>query len=147
MRLPLIPAVFILLLITLSSPLTSHGRSLDDQTITPYARTLLEQINNYRTYRGLSPLRFDAHLNNLALKHSFDMFHQKRMGHSGFSDRFRRAGSRMCVENVGWNYSTPLKQFDAWRHSSGHDENMLNGEVRYAGIAEIGKYVTFFACR
>ena len=75
------------------------------------------------------------------------MFQQKRMSHRNFDERFERSGSRLCVENVGWNYSNPLKQFDAWRHSSGHDENMLKDGVSKAGIAEIGKYVTFFACK
>ncbi|MGD9947044.1 MAG: CAP domain-containing protein [Desulfobulbus sp.] len=127
-------------------PHTANSRSQNNQITLPYAANLLELINNYRAYYNLAPLRFDDRLNQLARKHSFDMFHQKRMSHNGFNDRFRRAERRLCVENVGWNYSTPLKQFDAWRHSRGHDENMLNEDVRYVGIAEVGKYVTFFAC-
>ncbi|MDD2464233.1 MAG: CAP domain-containing protein [Desulfobulbus sp.] len=146
MRLLLMPIAVLLLLASLLQPVTAHSRAQDDQSLSPYAATLLEQVNNYRRYSNLAPLRADARLNQLARTHSFEMFRQKRMGHSGFNDRFRRSGSRMCVENVGWNYSTPLKQFDAWRHSRGHDENMLNEDIRYAGIAEIGKYVTFFAC-
>lgn len=123
------------------------ARAMEDDGSTLYARTLLEQINNYRQVNGLPPLRFDAGLTRLAKNHSFAMFQQKRMSHRNFDERFERSGSRLCVENVGWNYSNPLKQFDAWRHSSGHDENMLKDGVSKAGIAEIGKYVTFFACK
>ena len=123
------------------------ARAMEDDGSTLYARTLLEQINNYRQVNGLAPLRFDAGLTSLAKTHSFAMFQQKRMSHRNFDERFERSGSRLCVENVGWNYSNPLKQFDGWRHSSGHDENMLKDGVAKAGIAEIGKYVTFFACK
>ncbi|MCL2459152.1 MAG: CAP domain-containing protein [Desulfobulbus sp.] len=112
-----------------------------------YARTLLEQINLYRRDNGLGPLRFDAQLNRLAQRHSFEMFRQKMVSHRNFDQRFANSGSRMCVENVGWNFSVPRKQFDAWRQSSGHDQNMLKGELTKAGIAEIGSYVTFFACK
>lgn len=147
MRRYLISIAMLFLLVFPLLPRTAFSRSQNQQIIPPYASTLLELINNYRRYYGLSPLRFDARLNNLARKHSFDMFRQKRMSHKGFQDRFRRSGRRMCVENVGWNYTTPLKQFDGWRHSRGHDENMLNKDIHYAGISQVGQYVTFFACR
>ncbi|MBV5319307.1 MAG: CAP domain-containing protein [Desulfobulbaceae bacterium] len=112
-----------------------------------YGETLLAQINLYRQENGLNALRFDAGLNKLAQTHSFEMFQQKRMGHSNFNQRFERADSRLCVENVGWNYSNPLKMFDAWRLSRGHDENMLKEGINKAGISEVGDYVTFFACK
>jgi uncharacterized protein YkwD len=124
-----------------------QGWARQDEGATLYGRTLLEQINLYRQDNGLNPLRFDAKLIHLAKNHSFAMSQQKRISHSKFNERFERSGSRMCVENVGWNYTTPLKQFDAWRRSSGHDQNMLKEGVYKAGIAEIGNYVTFFACK
>lgn len=124
-----------------------QGWAMQDEGATLYGRTLLEQINLYRQDNGLNPLRFDANLIHLAKNHSFAMSQQKRVSHSKFNERFERSGSRLCVENVGWNYSNPLKQFDAWRRSSGHDQNMLKEGVYKAGIAEIGNYVTFFACK
>jgi uncharacterized protein YkwD len=136
-------AVFLLSLA--SSP--ASARELPDVGVSLYSRTLLEQINLYRQDNGLNPLRFDAQLNHLAKTHSFAMFQQKRMSHSKFDERFERSGSRLCVENVGWNYSTALKQFDGWRRSKGHDQNMLKDGVSKVGIAEVGNYVTFFACK
>ena len=121
--------------------------SMQDEGASLYGRTLLEQINLYRQDNGLNSLRFDANLIHLAKTHSFAMSQQKRMSHSKFDERFERSGSRLCVENVGWNYSTPLKQFDAWQRSVGHDQNMLKEGINKAGIAEIGNYVTFFACK
>ncbi len=139
-------AVFFLLTF-LCLPQGAYSSSQNRQLTLPYAVNLLDLINNYRLYHGLSTLRFEDRLNHLAQKHSFDMYRQKRMSHNGFQDRFRRSGHRMCVENVGWNYKTPLKQFDGWRHSRGHDANMLKEDIHYAGIAQVGQYVTFFACR
>lgn len=139
--------LFLVTLLLAAHPWPAHCASFDDKSASLYARTLLEQINNYRIVNGLPPLRFDDRLNHLAMTHSFAMSRQQRMSHANFNERFERSGSRMCVENVGWNYSTPLKQFDGWRHSAGHNENMLKEGVRYAGIAEVGKYVTFFACQ
>ena len=140
--------VFFLVAALLMVPsLPAQCASFEDDDASLYARTLLEQINNYRSANGLPSLRFDDRLNHLAMTHSFAMSRQKRMSHANFDERFQRSGSRMCVENVGWNYPTPLKLFDGWRHSSGHDENMLKEGVRYVGIAGVGKYVTFFACQ
>lgn len=119
----------------------------EGEGVTLYGRTLLEQINLYRRDNGLNSLRFDAQLIHLAKNHSFAMSRQKMVSHSNFNERFERSGSRMCVENVGYNYTSPLKQFDGWRNSSAHDQNMLNAEITKAGIAEIGNYVTFFACK
>jgi len=138
----------VLFAILLLSLIPSHKTALaQEEAASLYARTLLEQINRYRQDNGLGSLRFDANLIWLAKHHSFEMFRQKMMSHRNFDQRFDRSGSRMCVENVGWNYSTPLKQFDAWRQSSGHDQNMLKPEITKAGIAEVGNYVTFFACK
>jgi len=147
MRRFFLSTAIVFLLSSLCLPQGANGGSRNEEIISPYTANLLDLINNYRLYYGLSPLRFDTRLNHLARKHSFDMFRQKRMSHSGFQDRFRRSGRRMCVENVGWNYNTPLKQFDGWRHSRGHNENMLKEDIHYVGIAQVGTYVTFFACR
>ncbi len=147
MRRPLFPVTIFFMLLWLVSPLAGNCASQEAQGASLYARTLLEQINTYRIVNELPPLRFDARLNHLAMQHSFAMFYQKRMSHVDFSSRFNRSGSRMCVENIGYEHRTALQQFDAWRHSIGHDTNMLKKGITRAGIAEIGTYVTFFACQ
>jgi uncharacterized protein YkwD len=137
--------IVVLLLLLAAAGVTA--REAPEEEATMYGRTLLEQINLYRQNNGLNPLRLDTGLIRLAKTHSFEMFQQKMLSHRNFNQRFERSGSRLCVENVGWNYSTPLKQFDGWRRSSGHDENMLKEGISRAGIAEVGNYVTFFACK
>ena len=111
-----------------------------------YNLALLEQINLYRMEQKLNQLRFDATLTLLAKKHSLTMFHKQKTSHLKFAERFRQADSLLCVENVGWNYSSPQSLFEDWHRSSGHNQNMLKKELNLVGIAEVGKYVTFFAC-
>jgi uncharacterized protein YkwD len=69
-----------------------------------------------------------------------------QLNHDGFPSRVHRSGLSMCVENVGWNYSTPQAQFDAWRVSAGHNLNMLDKRVDLMGIADVADYVTMIAC-
>jgi len=66
--------------------------------------------------------------------------------HDNFEDRFRKCERSSCVENVGWNSPGPGAQLLAWKASRGHNANLLNRKIRYAGIAKVGAYVTFFAC-
>lgn len=112
-----------------------------------YDLALLEQINRYRLENGLNRMRLDPALGELAREHSGMMFRRRQTNHDNFNARFQQAQSRLCVENVGWNYDTPAQMFEGWRRSSGHNRNMLKEGLNRAGIAETGKYVTFFACR
>ena len=122
----------------------------EDLTCSPgnnaYEIQLLELISAYRTLNALSPLSFDALLNSLAAEHSEYMHTNNNMNHDGFYDRAARSGYSYCVENVGWNYPTPESQFEGWRNSSGHNQNMLNTHIGYVGISKVGSFVTFFAC-
>jgi uncharacterized protein YkwD len=111
-----------------------------------YETQLLELISAYRTSNALSPLSFDALLNSLAAEHSEYMHTNNSMNHDGFYDRAARSGFSYCVENVGWNYPTPGAQFDGWRNSSGHNQNMLHTRIDYVGISKVGSFVTFLAC-
>lgn len=111
-----------------------------------YSLTLFDRINRYRTSCGLDALRWDSGLALLARNHSLTMSRREKSSHRGFDRRFKQAGSWLCVENVGWNYPSPLHMFEGWRQSDGHNENLLNDRVNRVGIAEVGRYVTYFAC-
>jgi len=88
----------------------------------------------------------DANFNKLAKSHSQYMQKKNALDHDYFQERFTKSGRSLCVENVGWNYSTPEAQFQAWKTSDGHNKNLLNKKIKHAGIAKSGSYVTFFAC-
>jgi uncharacterized protein YkwD len=113
---------------------------------TLYSASLLQFINAYRSQHGLPPLESAQHLTALAREHSHYMAEQGDISHDRFDQRFARAGSRGCVENVGWNYPDARAQFQGWQQSPGHNAAMLDPGVRSGGIGVIGAYVTFFAC-
>ena len=136
--------IALLLGLCLAAPV---GLSAAQATVSPYVRTLLAQINQYRQDNGLTPLVLDPALSRAARTHSFSMFRQKRLSHLRFNERFQQTNSRLCVENIGRGATNPRKQFDNWRRSGAHDQNLLVEEIRRAGIAEVGGFVTFFACQ
>jgi len=111
-----------------------------------YEEKLLHSINQYRGQHNAPPLSLDKTLHILAKAHSQYMRSSDKLGHTNFEDRYRQCKRKICVENVGWNFMTPEAQFEAWRVSEGHNINMLNKEIRRAGISKVGSYVTFFAC-
>lgn len=112
-----------------------------------FVRHLAQLINDYRERQGLPPLDIAVELIDLAGEHSQDMAQRQQLSHDGFRARLQRAGSRLCVENVGWNHRTPEALLDGWRRSPAHHRNLLEPEVARMGIAVATRYVTFFACR
>ena len=117
------------------------------QSIDGFGRHLADLINRYREIHGLSPLSLAEDLVTLAAEHSTDMAVRRRLTHEGFENRFKRTGSRMCVENVGWNYPTAEALLEGWRKSPEHHRNLLEPKVERMGIVADARYVTFFACR
>lgn len=112
-----------------------------------FGRHLSRLINEYRERQGLAPLDVAVELIDLAGEHSQDMSLRQQLTHEGFRTRLQRAGSRLCVENVGWNHRTPEALLDGWRRSPAHHRNLLEPQVSRMGIAVATRYVTFFACR
>jgi uncharacterized protein YkwD len=112
-----------------------------------YSARLLVSINAYRIKHGVPELSPAANLNVLAYEHSKHMAQAGKLSHEGFRERGMRSNSPVCVENVGWNYTSPEAQLKAWIESPGHNKNMLDPKVTKAGIGVANAYVTFIACR
>ena len=119
------------------------GASADDG----YAVHLGKLINEYRAQHDVPPLAADASLSGLAHEHAERMAQDKRLSHYGFEERFAKAGSPRCVENVGWNQRTPEAEFAGWRDSPTHARNLLDPGIARMGIGIQDHYVAFFACR
>jgi uncharacterized protein YkwD len=113
----------------------------------PYATQLGKLINDYRARHDAPPLALDASLSELAHEHAARMAREKRLSHDGFQERFAKAGSPRCVENVGWNQRTPEAEFAGWRDSPTHARNLLDPGIVRMGIGIQDRYVAFFACR
>ena len=126
--------------------ITSHVYGSGEKYFSSYETQLLHHINQYRENNGLKPLLPDEHLTKLAETHCRYMNKKNSLSHDNFRERFQESRRSHCVENVGWNYTEPDEQFRAWKNSKGHNKNLLNKTNRYAGIAQVGLYVTFFAC-
>lgn len=123
-----------------------HAREQHLPEVSLYGKALLTQINHYRQDNGLNILRFDRGLVRLAKIHSLEMFQQKLISHYNFEKRMKIAGKRICIEIIGWNNNNSQQRFDDWQRSSDNNKNMLAYGLSKAGIAEIGNYVTLFAC-
>jgi uncharacterized protein YkwD len=125
--------------------------SASDDAIPPdenrYAASLGKLVNDYRARKGLGALAVDARLVAIAGTHSAYMASAGRLSHDRFDERFRASGFSLCVENVGWNYSTPAAQLAGWQGSPEHNRNLLDMRVTAMGIAQRAQYVTFVACR
>ena len=134
-------AVIALTLLAMSY--AAMGASADDA----YAVHLGKLINDYRAQHDVPPLAPDASLSELAHEHAARMAQDKRLSHYGFEERFAKAGSPRCVENVGWNQRTPEAEFAEWRNSPTHAHNLLDPAIARMGIGIQDRYVTFFACR
>ena len=111
-----------------------------------YAQRLVTLVNDYRAHQSAGPLVVDPALARLAREHSAAMARAGKLSHDGFAGRAERSGYAICVENVGWNYPTPADQLDGWRHSPGHDRNLVDRRVDRVGIAVAGGYATMLAC-
>lgn len=110
----------------------------------------LRLINSYRTGRGLAPLSSHPLLERLASQHSRYQASRNDLSHDGYRERAaqaRAAGlTARCAENVGFRYVGPQQLVAGWRSSAQHNTNLLRPNLRYAGIAVVGSYSTFFAC-
>jgi len=114
-----------------------------------YENALLSLINEYRAANSLKPLSMRPEYVLLAKKESMSMLNTNRVSHDGFYESFQKAveiGANGCVENVAWNFPTPNGLFAGWQRSNVHDRNLLHPVITSAGIANVGSFITFFAC-
>lgn len=110
--------------------------------------TTLCLINAERAAHGVRPLRLDKRLSRAALRHTRDMVANRYFAHNSrsgarFSARIASTGwmhgrSRWNVgENLAWGsgaLATPRAIVEAWMHSTGHRQNMLQPRFHVIGI-------------
>ncbi len=115
------------------------------------AEEVFKDVNQYRTGKGLSPLKWDQDYYNEADSHSNDMALGKvPFGHDGFDTRAKDLSKtdpwKQLGENVAFNsgYSDPAQTaFDGWLKSPGHLANIEGKDFTTTGVgvAELnGKY-------
>lgn len=92
--------------------------------------TVLSLVNDYRASNGLSSLRWNQSISNIAQAWSESMLAKKTMSHNPKIFSVLPSGWTSAAENVGYSCGYPSKDaaakaiMSAWKKSAGHDKNM-----------------------
>lgn len=108
-------------------------------------------INQYRSQKGLPPLRLSPKLSQAANQHSQDLANNDRISHYGSDgsdtwDRVRQSGysARLTAENVGTGQLSIDEVFKGWQKSDVHNANLLLSDAEEMGISMVYKPDTQF---
>ena len=132
---------------TTNNTTTNNGSSL-----TADEKEVFDLINAKRTAAGLSALKVDAELQNVARAKAEDMVKNNYFSHTSptygspfdmmksFGVSYKTAG-----ENIAGN-SSNTGAVNAWMNSEGHKANILNSSFNYTGVAVVksSKYGKIF---
>lgn len=114
-----------------------------DGTLSGLEREIIDLVNVERESRGLAPLRINNKLVQAAQHHAGNMAAQRRMAHSlsgadlpDPEDRLDHYNYQWWTwgENVAYGYAGAQTVMNAWMNSSGHRENILNGNFTEIGV-------------
>jgi uncharacterized protein YkwD len=137
--------------IMLCAPVAVQAHAQSRDALEPGTVQLLALANEARSAAGAPPLRWDNDLAEAARKHCLRMAAEGPIAHRypGELDLSERAGLAgvhfdLVEENVAIG-STPANIHDAWMHSTGHRENMLNPDVDRVGISVIASRGVLYA--
>ncbi len=109
---------------------------------------LLDLVNTYRQQNNLPVLIASENLNRMAAWLSKDMSAKNYLEHTDSlnrtpAQRAAECGSSYDAENIAMNTASDATTiFNQWKESPGHNENMLDPELVYTGIAKSGSYWT-----
>ena len=100
-------------------------------------------MNQDRVSEGLSALRCDLRLAEVARAHSRDMFERDFFDHTNPDgeqpwDRMRRygiTGWSLAGENIASGQRSPAEVQAAWMNSPGHRANILTADFTHVGVA------------
>ncbi len=122
-----------------SVPITSQAVLTGNFNTSELEKSVFEQINRYRTSKGLSRLTLNSRISKQARVHSQNMANGKvPFSHNGFEKRVKSTAVRYqsAAENVAFNqgYDDPVAEaIRGWIKSPGHLKN-LKGNYNLTGI-------------
>lgn len=115
--------------------------TLAPANISQYSQQVIDLTNKERTQEGLSALKADSELSNVAQKKSQDMQQNHYFSHTSPTygspfDMMRDFGVtyNTAGENIAQGQQSPQEVVNAWMNSSGHRENILNKEFTHIGV-------------
>lgn len=131
--------------------LASNAQVGNSQALRNKAEQLFAMANQVRAARGLNALQWDPALAAAALYHCARMAAEGPISHqyAGEPDLGERAGQAgahfsLLEENVA-DGEQPAQIHDAWMHSQGHRDNLLNPAVDRLGVAVVARGNTLYA--
>lgn len=117
----------------------------NSQALRNKAEQLFEMGNQARQAQGLRPLQWDPALAAAALNHCARMAAEGPISHQyagepDLSERAGQAGAHFSYieENVAVG-DQPVSIHQAWMHSQGHRDNLLNPAVDRVGVAVVAR--------
>jgi hypothetical protein len=116
-----------------------------------WARQIVVLANQSRAEAGLPALHWDAALAGAAYDHALRMAAEGQIAHRyggepDLATRAAAAGARfsMIEENVAVGDS-PAQIHDAWMHSQGHHDNLMNPRIDHIGVALVPSHGVLYA--
>lgn len=122
---------------------SSSGNTSNTSTLSSDEKEVFDLINKQRTNNGLSALKIDTEVQNVARVKAKDMVDNNYFSHNSptygspfdmlksFKVSYKTAG-----ENIAGNSSNSAA-VTAWMNSSGHKANILNSAFNYTGIGVV----------
>ena len=119
---------------------TNQENAVTSSDLTKDEQTILDLVNKARREAGLTELKVDTQMMNVARLKSQDMEDNNYFSHTSptygspcdmltsFGVSYKTAG-----ENIA-GHSTAENAFNAWMNSPGHKANILNSNYNYTGI-------------
>lgn len=131
---------------------TTNNTTNNGSSLTADEKEVFDLINAKRTAAGLSALKVDAELQNVARAKAEDMVKNNYFSHTSPTygspfDMMKRFGVsyKTAGENIAGN-SSNTGAVNAWMNSEGHKANILNSSFNYTGVAVVksSKYGKIF---
>lgn len=131
---------FICLIPSLTSPAFAESapQSLEKQ----YQQAVLDEVNHYRTSKGLNKLILNKAITKEAKQHSLDMAEKKfKFSHQDFDKRISHIKKNIPAfgggaENIAYFKIPPKEVVKKWLTSQGHRQN-IEGRYNLTGIGII----------
>jgi uncharacterized protein YkwD len=117
-----------------------------------HAEDMAAAVSQYRREHGLSAVKTDPQLTEIAERQAKAMAASGIMDHSvagSFASRIAPAHTGRAAENIAAGTKTWAETFRAWQTSPGHNANLLQAQADSIGIAvarnDKTQYKTFWA--
>ena len=110
-----------------------HHSAFEDQVV--------QLVNQERSKNGLSSLQHRADLKNVAHKKAEDMINSNYFSHNSpnYGSPFDMMNTygisySAAAENIAKGQTTPEQVMNSWMNSSGHRQNIMNGQFDTIGV-------------